>query len=180
MIIPRNRQKFNLQKGKNRMSHLPAENSPMTARSMNGYYPAFPFPLPLLLDGATGTAMIRAGMPAGVCPEKWILEHPEPLIRLQKRYLSAGSDAVLSPTFGANRMLLSRYSLADETISMNAALAALRDRAARAAFIEMVSSAEIFPLQELIFIRRETRISMSLSRSMQNRRRRFPLSWISL
>ena len=151
------------------MPHLPAENSPMTARSMNGYYPAFPFPLPLLLDGATGTAMIRAGMPAGACPEKWILEHPEPLIRLQKRYLSAGSDAVLSPTFGANRMLLSRYSLADETISMNAALAALSRKAAG-----------VFPLQELIFIRRETRISMSLSRSMRNRRRRFPLSWISL
>lgn len=135
MIIPRNRQKFNLQKGKSRMSHLPAENSPMAARSMNGYYPAFPFPLPLLLDGATGTAMIRAGMPAGVCPEKWILEHPEPLIRLQKRYLSAGSDAVLSPTFGANRTLLSRYSLADETISMNASLAALSRKAAGNALV---------------------------------------------
>ena len=135
MIIPRNRQKFNLQKGKSRMSHLPAENSPMTARFMNGRYPAFPFPLPLLLDGATGTAMIRAGMPAGACPEKWILEHPEPLIHLQKRYLSAGSDAVLSPTFGANRMLLSRYSLADETISMNAALAALSRKAAGDALV---------------------------------------------
>ena len=101
----------------------------MTSK-MNDHYPAFPFPLPFLLDGATGTEMIKAGMPTGVCPEKWILEHPETLIDLQRRYIAAGSDAVLAPTFGANRTVLSRYSLANETIPMNAALAALSRRAA--------------------------------------------------
>ena len=57
------------------MSHLPAENSPMAARSMNGYYPAFPFPLPLCLDGGAalrwqgGEMSVRKGesifIPAG-------------------------------------------------------------------------------------------------------------------
>lgn len=62
-----------------------------------------PFKLPLLLDGATGTNLIAAGMPRGVCPEQWILENPKPLQDLQRSFIEAGSDAVLAPTFGANR-----------------------------------------------------------------------------
>ena len=39
----------------------------------------------VFLDGATGSNLQKAGMPAGVCPEQWILENPESLIKLQKR-----------------------------------------------------------------------------------------------
>ena len=38
----------------------------------------------VILDGATGTNLQEAGMPVGVCPEQWILEHPQVLIDLQK------------------------------------------------------------------------------------------------
>ena len=65
-----------------------------------------PFKLPLLLDGATGTNLIAAGMPRGVCPEQWILENPKPLQDLQRSFIEAGSDAVLAPTFGAHRARL--------------------------------------------------------------------------
>ena len=43
---------------------------------------------PVLLDGATGTNLQKAGMPVGVCPEQWILENSEVLIDLQKRYVA--------------------------------------------------------------------------------------------
>ena len=42
---------------------------------------------PLILDGATGSNLLKAGMPRGICSEKWIAEHPEPLIQLQKAYM---------------------------------------------------------------------------------------------
>ena len=71
------------------------------------------FPLPFLLDGATGTNLIAAGMPGGVCPEEWILSHPDVLTDLQKAYRKAGSDGVTSPTFGANGPALERYGTAD-------------------------------------------------------------------
>ena len=77
-------------------------------------YPDFPFSLPMILDGATGTSLIRAGMPTGVCPEAWILENPEVIKDIQSRYFESGSDAVLAPTFGANKTVLSRYGLADK------------------------------------------------------------------
>lgn len=83
----------------------------------------FPFSLPLILDGATGTELIKAGMPAGICPEAWILSHPDVIRSIQKKYAAAGSGAVLAPTFGANRVGLARYALAEKTVEMNRALA---------------------------------------------------------
>ena len=58
----------------------------------------------VILDGATGSCLIAAGMPSGVCPEQWILENPEVLIRLQADYLQAGTDILYAPTFSANRI----------------------------------------------------------------------------
>lgn len=65
----------------------------------------------LFLDGATGTNLMKAGMPSGICPEKWILEHPEIMIDLQKKYVEAGSNIVYAPTFTANRIKLKEYGL---------------------------------------------------------------------
>ena len=60
----------------------------------------------VILDGATGTNLQEAGMPVGVCPEQWILEHPRALIDLQKAYVEAGTDILYAPTFSANRLKL--------------------------------------------------------------------------
>lgn len=54
------------------------------------------------MDGATGTALLAAGMPPGACTEQWILENPEALLQLQRRYAAAGCDVITAPTFGAN------------------------------------------------------------------------------
>lgn len=107
----------------------------MISMNFNTLYPKFPFSLPMLLDGATGTALIKAGMPTGVCPEKWILEHPDAILSIQSDYVKAGADAVLSPTFGANRAVLSRYGLDTQTEEMNQALATLSRKAAGKALI---------------------------------------------
>ena len=57
----------------------------------------------VILDGATGTELAKRGMPAGVCPEAFVMEHPETIIDIHNAYFSAGSDIVYIPSFGANR-----------------------------------------------------------------------------
>lgn len=79
----------------------------------------------IVLDGATGTNLQKAGMPTGVCPEQWILEHPQTLIDLQKAYVEAGTDIVYAPTFTASRIKLEEYGLGDRLEEMNRALVAL-------------------------------------------------------
>lgn len=86
---------------------------------------SFPFQLPLLLDGAISTNLMAAGMPSGACAERWILEHPETLQVLQREFLEAGSNAVMAPTFGANRKKLAAYGLQDQVEELNLKLVAL-------------------------------------------------------
>jgi len=80
---------------------------------------------PLLLDGATGSNLLAAGMPRGVPPEKWVLENPEVLVRLQRAYVEAGSQVVYAPTFGANRRLLASLGVRDDVAALNRALVRL-------------------------------------------------------
>ena len=75
--------------------------------------------LPFLLDGATGSNLMLAGMPRGVCTETWVRDHKEILVNLQKAYVDAGSQAVYAPTFGANRISLSMHGLEKEVKSLN-------------------------------------------------------------
>lgn len=73
----------------------------------------------LILDGATGSNLQERGMPAGVCPEEWILQNPKILRDLQVEYILAGSDALYTPTFSANRIKLEEYGLAARLDEMN-------------------------------------------------------------
>ena len=74
-------------------------------------------PLPLILDGATGTELTKRGMPQGACTERFVLDNPGVIAGLQMEYISAGSDAVLAPTFGANRPTLERHGYAAEEVN---------------------------------------------------------------
>ena len=78
-----------------------------------------------LLDGATGSNLRAAGMPAGVFSETWVRTHPDVLQALQRAYVDAGSEIVLAPTFGANRVLLAHHGLEHEVEPLNRALVAL-------------------------------------------------------
>lgn len=83
---------------------------------------------PILLDGALGTALFRAGMPAGACPEAWILEdaaHTKVVRDLQRAYVRAGSRLLYTPTFGSNSAVLSAHGLAHRAAEFSQKLAAL-------------------------------------------------------
>jgi 5-methyltetrahydrofolate--homocysteine methyltransferase len=84
---------------------------------------------PVILDGATGTNLMEAGMPVGACPESWIMEHPQVLIDLQKSYVEAGSHIVYAPTFTGNRIKLAEYGLEDRLAEINRTLVTLSKEA---------------------------------------------------
>ena len=81
------------------------------------------------LDGATGSNLQKAGMPKGCCTEKWVLEHPDALIALQRQYAEAGCQILYAPTFQAQPIALERVGLADQTEAVNAQLVALSRKA---------------------------------------------------
>ena len=76
----------------------------------------------LMLDGATGTELAKRGMPPGVAPEAWVLEHPEVIRAVHDAYFAAGSDLVYAPTFGGNPLKLAEFGLADRTEEINSGL----------------------------------------------------------
>ncbi|MCQ2508106.1 MAG: homocysteine S-methyltransferase family protein [Dorea sp.] len=84
---------------------------------------------PLILDGATGSNLQKAGMPSGVCPERWILDHPEALIGLQQDFIRSGTQILLAPTFSGNRLKLREYGLDDQIEEINSALVRLSKKA---------------------------------------------------
>lgn len=73
----------------------------------------------VILDGATGSNLMKAGMPRGVCTEKWICEHREVMTALQRAYKEAGSRIVYAPTFSANRVNLAGHGLEGQIEELN-------------------------------------------------------------
>ena len=84
---------------------------------------------PLILDGATGSNMMKAGMPRGCCAESWFLENPQHIMALQKAYAEAGSQVVLAPTFTASAPYLKEHGLDHNLEEINAKLVALSRKA---------------------------------------------------
>lgn len=89
-----------------------------------------PLPMPLLMDGATGTQLQARGMPTGVCTEAWALEHPDVLLAVQRAYVAAGAKVLLAATPCANRLTLKGFGLEDKVEEYNTRLAALAREAA--------------------------------------------------
>lgn len=77
---------------------------------------------PLLLDGAAGTEFMKLGLPAGVCVEEWLCQHPEAIRQVVLSYAGAGSDIVYAPTFLANAGNLALYGLESKVQELNTAI----------------------------------------------------------
>lgn len=84
----------------------------------------------VLLDGATGSNLMAAGMPRGVCAERWILEHPDAILSLQRAYVQAGCQILYAPTFTANAHYLAMHGEAEQIRAINRQLVALSRQAA--------------------------------------------------
>ena len=76
----------------------------------------------VLLDGATGSNLMKAGLPRGVSAEQWVTEHPDVLQELQRAYVEAGSKIVYAPTFAANRISLANFGLESQAEQLNTRL----------------------------------------------------------
>ncbi len=76
---------------------------------------------PLLGDGAMGTQLMLAGLEQGNCGEAWNLTHPERVLAIQRRYAEAGSDCILTNTFGGSRIMLNRHGYAGNARQINRA-----------------------------------------------------------
>ena len=127
----------------------------------------------LYLDGATGSNLVKAGMPSGVCPEQWILEHRDVMLKLQKDYVQAGTNILYAPTFTANRVKLAEYHLEKNMSAMIHELVAIsREAAASSAGHTVLVAGDItmtgeqlkpmgkMELEELIDIYKEQILSM--------------------
>jgi 5-methyltetrahydrofolate--homocysteine methyltransferase len=84
----------------------------------------------LVCDGAMGTQLMLAGLEQGACGEAWNLTHPERVLAIQRRYVEAGTDCLITNTFGGNGMMLQRHGHAEQLAEINRAAA----RIAREAF----------------------------------------------
>jgi methionine synthase I (cobalamin-dependent) len=85
----------------------------------------------LLADGATGTMLQGVGLDAGQAPELWVLKQPDRIRALHRSYVDAGSDLILTCTFGGTRYRLASHGLADQVVEVNRRAAELAREIAR-------------------------------------------------
>jgi 5-methyltetrahydrofolate--homocysteine methyltransferase len=86
----------------------------------------------LVCDGAMGTQLMLAGLANGDCGEAWNLAHPDRVLAIQRRYVEAGADCLITNTFGGSRLMLKRHGHVEHLREINQAGA----RIAREAFGE--------------------------------------------
>ncbi|MBN1642864.1 MAG: homocysteine S-methyltransferase family protein [Anaerolineae bacterium] len=102
----------------------------------------------LIADGATGTMLQAMGLPVGLAPELWNVERPDAIRAHYRAYLEAGSEVILTNTFGGNRLKLERSGgLGDRVVELNRAGVALaRSEAEGRAYV----AGDIGPTGELL------------------------------
>jgi 5-methyltetrahydrofolate--homocysteine methyltransferase len=104
----------------------------------------------LLADGAMGTNLFKRGLASGDAPEPWNLDHPERVAEVHRGFVAAGSDIVLTNTFGANRQRLKLHKLEHRVEELNAAGARLAHRVVEESGREVVIAGSIGPTGDLL------------------------------
>ena len=101
----------------------------------------------LIADGATGTALMAAGLPSNAPPDSWNILRPDEILALHRSYLDAGSQIILTNTFGGNRIKLDKFKMGDHVYKHNLAAAVLaRGEASGKAYV----AGDIGPTGELM------------------------------
>jgi methionine synthase I (cobalamin-dependent) len=107
---------------------------------------------PRLTDGAWGTELARRGLPSGRPPDLWNVENPKAVEEVARSYVAAGSDVILTNTFGTNRYALDRQGASDRVAELAAAGVAISRRAAAdkaKVFASMGPTGKIVMMQEI-------------------------------
>ncbi|MFO1075443.1 MAG: betaine--homocysteine S-methyltransferase [Geminicoccaceae bacterium] len=104
----------------------------------------------LLADGGMGTGLFAQGLTTGDSPELWNVEHPEKVEAVHRGFVAAGSDIILTNSFGGNRHRLKLHELQDRVGELNRAAAAVARSATAGAGRAVVVAGSIGPTGELI------------------------------
>jgi methionine synthase I (cobalamin-dependent) len=104
----------------------------------------------LLADGAMGTMLMAAGLERGQSPEEWNVSHPARVRAVHRSYIQAGSQIILTNTFGGSRLRLKRHGLQDRVAELNRAAAGLVRAEAEAAPHPVAVAGSMGPSGELL------------------------------
>jgi 5-methyltetrahydrofolate--homocysteine methyltransferase len=104
----------------------------------------------LVADGATGTNLQQRGLSRGVAPEHWVLENPEPIVRLHRDFIEAGSDLILTSTFGATSFRLEAAGLTAHAAEINRKAVELARQAAAASQRKILVAGSIGPTGQML------------------------------
>jgi methionine synthase I (cobalamin-dependent) len=105
---------------------------------------------PIVADGAMGTVLMANGLEFGDPPELWNLEHPEIIRRVQRGYLAAGAQVLLTNTFGGNRLRLELHGRADRVDQLNRTAAVLARVEASAADHPAIVAGDLGPTCQIM------------------------------
>ncbi len=104
----------------------------------------------LLADGATGTNLFAAGLPTGEAPDLWVEQRPEEVLNLHRSFIAAGSDLILTDSFGGNRYRLKLHGAEGRVKELNRRAAELAREAADSAARPVIVAGSMGPTGELI------------------------------
>jgi 5-methyltetrahydrofolate--homocysteine methyltransferase len=104
----------------------------------------------VLADGAMGTMLFAAGLQFGDPPEAWNLSHPDIVRRIHRSYLDAGSQVLMTNTFGANRQRLSLHNLDGRVAELNRTAAILLRGEVAAAGRDVLVAGDIGPTGSIL------------------------------
>ena len=102
----------------------------------------------LVLDGATGTNLQTRGLPVGTPSDLWVMDNPEAVLALHREFVAAGSDLILTNTFGSSRIHLGHAGLAERFEATNRQAVALARQAVEGTGVMVGGS--LGPLGEMV------------------------------
>ncbi|MEL6892417.1 MAG: betaine--homocysteine S-methyltransferase [Actinomycetota bacterium] len=104
----------------------------------------------LLIDGAMGTELFARGLSSGGAPELWNVDHPDRVAAVHADYIAAGSDVVLTNSFGGTGFRLKLHQLEDRVVELNEAAATVARAAADASDRRVIVAGSMGPSGELL------------------------------
>lgn len=117
---------------------------------MNKWQTLLAQPGPLMADGAMGTQLFAAGLQFGDPPETWNVLHPDVVRGIQRRYIEAGAQIVLTNTFGGSRFRLAMHNLQGRVAELNRTAAILLRAEVEASGRDVLAAGDIGPSGDIL------------------------------